>query len=171
MADNLLINTGTGPAIATDDISSVHYQKVKMVAGTGGTASLFNLGQTAMAGSLPVVIASNQSWTNAPVWQTQHPTRIQAFVISTTSAAGGTIIQTSGEHTLYLTDVLLFASGAMNVQLCSETTAFARVYLAANGFAQVSLRNPIALTTNQSFRTIASVASNLSVTMVGYTIT
>lgn len=34
MADNVAISAGVGTSIATDDISGVHYQKVKMAIGT-----------------------------------------------------------------------------------------------------------------------------------------
>lgn len=37
MADNVAITAGSGTNIATDDVGGVHYQKVKVVAGTDGT--------------------------------------------------------------------------------------------------------------------------------------
>lgn len=41
MADNVEITAGSGTTIATDDISSVHYQRVKLVDGTlGGTGAI-----------------------------------------------------------------------------------------------------------------------------------
>jgi len=40
MADNVAITAGSGTTIATDDVSSVHYQKVKLVDGADGSAAL-----------------------------------------------------------------------------------------------------------------------------------
>lgn len=37
MADNVAITAGSGTTIATDDVAGVHFQKVKIVAGTDGT--------------------------------------------------------------------------------------------------------------------------------------
>lgn len=36
MADNITITEGTGKSIGTDEVSSVHYQKIKLVDGTDG---------------------------------------------------------------------------------------------------------------------------------------
>lgn len=41
MADNVAITAGSGTTIATDDISGVHYQRVKLVDGTlDGTGAI-----------------------------------------------------------------------------------------------------------------------------------
>lgn len=40
MADNVAITAGTGTTIATDDVSGVQYQKVKLVDGTADSAAL-----------------------------------------------------------------------------------------------------------------------------------
>lgn len=65
MADNLtlpLSGTGTAtPVVATDDVSSVHYQKVKLDGGGDGVSLAIIAGQQTMANSLPVALASNQS--------------------------------------------------------------------------------------------------------------
>jgi hypothetical protein len=62
LADNIDVTPGTGATVATDDISSVHYQVVKL--GLGADGSLDNLvdsGQQLMAASVPVVLASNHT--------------------------------------------------------------------------------------------------------------
>lgn len=50
MADTVAITAGTGTAIATDDISSVHYQRIKLVHGIDGV----NDGDVALTNPLPV---------------------------------------------------------------------------------------------------------------------
>lgn len=42
MADNVAITAGSGTSIATDDLSGVHYQRVKPVWGADGTANDVN---------------------------------------------------------------------------------------------------------------------------------
>ena len=47
MADNVAITAGSGTTIATDDVSGVHYQKVKVYAGTDGTEAAFTRAEDA----------------------------------------------------------------------------------------------------------------------------
>lgn len=80
MADNVAVTAGSGTTIATDDISGVQHQRVKVVIGADGvndgdvsasnplpvdltkmSGSVLGIGQGSMAASIPVVIASNQS--------------------------------------------------------------------------------------------------------------
>lgn len=64
MADNVTIpTTGAGtatPVIATDDVASVHYQKIKIALGSDGAIdTLLDSGQQLSANSAPVVLASD----------------------------------------------------------------------------------------------------------------
>lgn len=61
MADNVPITAGSGTSIATDDVGSVHYQRVKLVGGADGEVyhfpgpgGLSNARTTALASSLVV---------------------------------------------------------------------------------------------------------------------
>lgn len=51
MADNVAITAGAGTSIATDDVGSVHFQKVKLDVGSDGTS-------LQSAGSIPVYVVS-----------------------------------------------------------------------------------------------------------------
>lgn len=62
MADNVTLNVGSaGDALAADDIGGVKHQRVKIQVGADGSATDVQFGQAAMASSLPVAIASDQS--------------------------------------------------------------------------------------------------------------
>lgn len=61
MADNVAITAGTGTTIATDDVSDVHYQRVKLVDGTLGETTAIAAGGGAEAGALRVTIANNST--------------------------------------------------------------------------------------------------------------
>jgi hypothetical protein len=52
MADNIQITTGVGASAATDDIGSVHYQRVKIVTGSDGS----NDGDVSASTPMPVRI-------------------------------------------------------------------------------------------------------------------
>ena len=61
MADNINVTPGSGATVAADDVGGVLFQKIKVDLGGDGVSSPLVFGQSNMAASLPVVIASNQS--------------------------------------------------------------------------------------------------------------
>jgi hypothetical protein len=58
VADTVAITAGAGTSIATDDISSVHYQRIKLVHGADGT----NDGDVSNTNPLPVSARQSQTW-------------------------------------------------------------------------------------------------------------
>lgn len=65
MADNLSITPGSGKVVAADDVGGIFHQRVKISVGGDGSAADLDYGQENMAGSLPVVLANNQ--TDVPI--------------------------------------------------------------------------------------------------------
>src|SRR5262245_12455861 len=65
MADNVTVTeptpSGSTAEVATDDVSGVQFQKVKVDLGGDGVSSPLVRGQQTMANSIPVAIASNQT--------------------------------------------------------------------------------------------------------------
>jgi hypothetical protein len=61
MADNIAVTPGVGATVAADLIDGALHQRVKLSVGADGTAADLAPGQAAMAASLPVTIANNQS--------------------------------------------------------------------------------------------------------------
>ena len=61
MADNIAVTEGSGKTVKTEDIGGAQYQVIKVALGPDGSASDLDVGQTNMASSIPVVIASDQS--------------------------------------------------------------------------------------------------------------
>lgn len=146
---NLIINTGSAATIATDLVGTINYQVVKVAFGSAGSAA--NLG------------------TSLPTVGTAHPARMQAYVVATTSAAGGVVVVTSGANTIYITDITIATPGGLNVQLSSETTGLATVYLAANGGWVQDYTQPLVCNSGQSLRVILSSSGICAVTVIGYT--
>ena len=61
MADNIAVTEGAGKTIRADEVGGALYQMIKLAIGPSGSASDLDWGQQVMGGSLPVVIASDQS--------------------------------------------------------------------------------------------------------------
>jgi len=58
MADNLPVTAGSGYSVGTDDVSGVHYQKIKLDAGGDGVSVPIIAGRQAATASVPVVVAN-----------------------------------------------------------------------------------------------------------------
>jgi len=59
MADNILIDQGSGVPVATDEVSGVHYQQVKLVDGTADSATPVATGDGTKTNALRVVLATD----------------------------------------------------------------------------------------------------------------
>ncbi len=59
MADNLNVTAGTGTVVATDQVGSAHYQKVKLADGTADSAAMIVADTGAKANALRVVLAND----------------------------------------------------------------------------------------------------------------
>ena len=116
MADNVAITAGSGTSVATDDVGGVHYQKIKLAIGAADTANLLAvgsgaidtgtprvtlatdspgvtaLGQSTMAGSLPVTVASDQA--TFPVYGTVKYVTVDMTAETTAVDAGDVVAAT-----------------------------------------------------------------------------
>ena len=129
MADNIAVTEGSGKTVKTEDIGGAQYQVIKVALGPDGSASDLDVGQTNMASSLPVVIASDQSavpvsGTVATEAPTQTITRITGTKagaadneLVATPGAGQRIVVAFWSVQLEATvaTVILMKSGATNV--------------------------------------------------------
>jgi hypothetical protein len=61
MADTVEITAGSGTVIATDDVTGVHYQRVKLVDGTLDSTTAIKAGGGAEAGALLVTLANDST--------------------------------------------------------------------------------------------------------------
>ena len=101
MVDNVSITSGSGTAIAADDLSGVYYQRVKISWGVDGSAVdasasnpfpvvINTNGQATMANSTPVAIASNQSAVAVKNGQAEYETVAASQTDQALGATGGT---------------------------------------------------------------------------------
>lgn len=166
MADNITA-PGTGEVLAYDDLGAVKIERVKMCAGPDGSASDVELGQQSMADSLPVTLASDQSQVpttdDGPAWTSNYK-----FTTSADATGGADITNApSAGQRIYVTDILISVDTAMYVSFLEETsgTEVMRLYLPANGSAQITPRSAFRLpTADRKLRIDASVAGNIAVT-------
>lgn len=165
----IITNTGTTAsntgAIATD-IDSINNK-------------LTSLGQKAMTGSVPVVIASDQSAVQSidagPSWTTRRGINANGEPFSSAdqsgSAAAVTLTPVSGANKLIITDLIVSVGTTMTVTLTEETSGFviAKLHLVANSAVQVTARGEIKLTTaNKRLMVQTSVAGNIDVQALYY---
>lgn len=61
MADNVNITAGTGTVIATDQVGTDHYQKVKLADGTADSSTMVNSGNGAATNALRVTLANDST--------------------------------------------------------------------------------------------------------------
>lgn len=91
MADNIILNAGTGGAtLATDDVAGVHYQIVKLAVGAADSASLVS-----NAAPIPVSDAGGSITVDGTFWQATQPVSAASLPLPTgasTSANQTTII-------------------------------------------------------------------------------
>jgi len=91
--------------------------------------------------------------------------------IHTPNATVATQVQaaTSGKS-IYVTDVVISSSSAMNVQLqdSDSTAVMEQVYLAANTPFTKTFSTPLLVTASKALNVLSSIAAPLSVTVSGF---
>lgn len=99
MADNVAITAGSGTTVATDDVSAVHYQYVKLADGTADSSTKIASGNGTAATALRVTVASDSTGaltvashavTNAGTFAVQDSERIAddaAFTVGTSKVS------------------------------------------------------------------------------------
>ncbi len=117
---------------------------------------------------VPVALATGAATKdNGPGW-----TSVYTFTTSADATGGAdvTAAPSTGEK-LVITDVVVSADTAMSVSFLEETsgTEVLRVYLPANGTAQITPRSKLKLATaNKKLRIDTSAAGNVAVTVAYY---
>lgn len=97
MADTVPITAGSGTSIATDDISSVHYQRIKLIHGADG----INAGDVSATNGLPIqgvtMTSTSVNWTSATSLNTASSISVAGMnavsisVIATSTVTGGAV--------------------------------------------------------------------------------
>ena len=189
MADNaLVVNTGTALTMASDDISSVHYPRVKISLGADGAAAdwtgniptgtitalakgTISVGTMSMTtGTLNGGTLSNLNFGTIDTFY-RH-TDAFATTVSTGTNVLGTIRAAVSGSIIYVTDLVVSAGSATNVVVASggtSTPILGTLHLAANGGAVMNFVTPIRTASGSALVYKQSAAvSPLSITANGY---
>jgi hypothetical protein len=159
--------------IATGTVSIINTPTITVSTGTVAVESV----ATIATGSVSVVNTPTMTVStgtvdisNTPsVIATAHASVFNAFVVATTEDS--TIIQTSGAHTLYITDLMVSVDVPLNVSIRSDGTQKANVYLATKGGFVFPTTTPIVLNSNQSLTLLTNTTGSCSAYAAGYTVT
>jgi hypothetical protein len=132
MADNVAITAGTGTSIATDDVSSVHFQKVKLDLGADGASD-------PVIGALPTV--GTVSDIETATWDNTTPDEttlsidatgysvVSLTIVGTGTFADGTVTceqsQDDGATWKNALNLLTVAGATYNFSLATGTTQYA----------------------------------------------
>lgn len=148
MANNLAVTEGAGKTVATDEVSTVHYQKIKLDAGGNGVSVPVIAGSQSDSASLPVALSTESKALLGSLTETAPSTD------TASSGLNGRLQRIAQRLTTLITNVgtLVFgagtASAAQRVTLASDdpavsalgATSGAKVITDANGTIQQYLR-------------------------------
>lgn len=168
MADDVIL-PGTGSIVKTiEKTGGEHVQLVALDIGATTTSAIVVAGQAAMAASVPVAIASNQSAIptsdNGPAWT---PAYLHTASADVTGIVDVTAAPTSGQK-IVIDDIVVSVGAAMTLTFEDETagTDLLVLYMAANSTVQVTPRGRIKLpVADKKLRMDSSAAGAVAVTV------
>jgi hypothetical protein len=131
MADNVAITAGTGTSIATDDVSSVHFQKVKLDLGADGATD-------PVIGAIPTVgavsAAETATWTSATAQDAavtidpQGYSTVTLTIVGSGTYSDGAVTLEGYDGVTWIADPAIRTTGSggltSNFALAATTTAY-----------------------------------------------
>lgn len=190
MADNaLVVNTGTALTMASDDISSVHYPRVKISVGADGAAAdwagtigtVVNLNNgtvrisvgTITTGTIQNLVSGtiNSGTVESLNIGRRHADEF-ATVVSSGTSVMGTIRAAVAGSAIYVTGLIVSAGSATNVEIASGGTSTPIVgtlfFNANNGVAAMPFDPPLRTASGSALVYKQSTNGPLTITCVGY---
>lgn len=189
MADNqLIVNVGTQLTMASDDISSVHYPRMKIAvgadgaaadwAGTIGTVANLNNGTvrisvgTITTGTIQNLVSGtiNSGTVEALTIGRRHADEF-ATVISSGTSDLGTIRAAVSGSAIYVTSMAISVGSASNVEIASGGTSTpigGTFFFSANGGAMLNFDPPIRTVSGSALVYKQSANIPLTITATGY---
>lgn len=193
MADNIAITAGSGTTIATDDVSGVQYQKVKLVDGTADSSTVIASGGGVEAGALRVTIASDSTGVvsvddnggslTVDGAVTANPSKlpttddadfVRKYYTNAGAVTDGIIWSPAAGKRWYVTDLIINVSAAATVTLEDDKAGgddpVLKMELAANGGFVANFKTPLASGEDAADLLITTSAGNCYCTAIGYEI-
>ena len=174
----IMITAGTQTNIQTDLVGTTNYQIVKIDRGVAGASSLFTGTLDAVTSVANIVKGTVTALGNGTIGagtvQTYGLRHADAFatVVSTGTNVMGTIKAGVAGSIIYVTDLVISAGSATNVEIGNGGTnlpLLGTLHLAANGGAVLNFNTPLATGAGSTLVYKQSTAiSPLSLTVLGY---
>lgn len=126
MADNVTIDSGSGgPSVATDDIASAQYQRIKLIHGADGV----NDGDISKTNPLPV----GDGIRSVPI--------CTAAEISIASSGDNTIVSGTASQTIRVHSLILYFHGDVSIKIkdSTPTTLFGTVAVPMKAYGSITL--------------------------------
>lgn len=193
MADNaLVVNTGTALTMASDDISSVHYPRVKIAVGADGAAAdwqgTINSVAALTSGSVRMTVGTLTTGSITDLANLYKGTITAgsidtlnigrrhadefATVVSSGTSVMGTIKAAVSGSAIYVTGLIVSVGSASNVEIASggtSTPVIGSMFFNANGGAVAMPFDPPIRTASGSALVYKQSANGpLTITAVGY---
>ena len=188
-----MINQGTQTSIASDAVGAVEYQKIKLDVGAAGASSLFTgtLGAvtnlaggtiTSLAnivkgtitklegGTLGVMAAGTLTAGTVQTYGLVHADYFST-VVSTGTVDLGTIKAAVAGSAIYITDMIISAGTATNVNIASggtSTPIIGTLYFTDNGGMVSNFTAPLKTASGSALVYKQSASVPLSITVTGY---
>lgn len=166
MADNTTITPGTGLTVATDDVSGVHYQKIKIADGTADSST--------MAAVTTKGLQVNVSPADIDI--TTHTNYIRKYYTNSGAVTDGIVWSPASGKRWHVVSMYLQTSAAATVTLEDDKAAgddpVWKGELAANSGITVNFseRYPMASNEDAADLLVTTSAGNIYITITGYEI-
>lgn len=119
MADNIAITAGSGTSVATDDVSGLHYQRVKLSDGTADASTPIAAGNGTNASALRVTVASDSTGTSIVTQATASNLNAQTVGnVAHDAADSGNPVKVGGRAIAGISGVTLVAADDRADMLC-----------------------------------------------------
>jgi hypothetical protein len=156
MADDVLITQGAGTSIGADEISSVKYQRIKLIHGADGV----NAGDVSTANPLPVTPIVNAG-------------RVQGKVDNADTTTARAVVAAIASNYVYITSLIISVAVAGNYWLedADATQITPKFYFPANGGLTWTAEGTTPYKTNTVNKAInvkGSIAGAVGVMLTGY---
>jgi len=162
MADDIAVTPGTGATIGADEISSVKYQRIKLIYGADGV----NSGDVSGTNPLPVTANPSKFAT------TDDAEFVRKYYTNAGAVTDGIVWSPAAGKRWYITDIIVNTSAAAVVTFEDDKAGgddpVLKLDLAANGGFVSNFKTPFASGEDAADLLVTTTAGNITISLTGY---
>jgi hypothetical protein len=162
MAENVLITPGTGDTVGADEISSVKYQRIKLIYGADGV----NSGDVSSTNPLPTTANPSKLAT------TDDAEFVRKYYTNAGAVTDGIVWSPAAGKRWYITDIIVNTSAAAVITFEDDKAGgddpVLKLELAANGGLVSNFKTPLASGEDAADLLVTTSAGNIYICCVGY---